>query len=241
MGTLKTEFKKYEVHELANIVPMASKKELEALKVDIATNGQKEPILLYKNKIIDGRNRQLVCMELGIAVKTKEITETMSDTDLAAYVKSLNTRRNLTDTQKVMSALKYQEKNKTTNVTTAQMWGVSERTLKNAKYINKYKPEFIEPLFQGRSVEIIDLETENKTTSKKITTIAKSIKRNNEYEKVTVDTSEEVDVSFSVDAKIKTEAGKTWFYKKQELYELSDINMITDYIEFANLKFKLEE
>lgn len=40
----------YQIHELANLVPLASQTELKALELDIKTNGQKEPIILWKNQ-----------------------------------------------------------------------------------------------------------------------------------------------------------------------------------------------
>ena len=44
----------YETDELANLVTLASDSELKALQLDIKTNGQKEPIILWNNKIVDG-------------------------------------------------------------------------------------------------------------------------------------------------------------------------------------------
>ena len=49
-------------HEVADIFPMMSGDEYEALKVDIAENGQREPIWLHSDgRIIDGRNRHRAC------------------------------------------------------------------------------------------------------------------------------------------------------------------------------------
>jgi hypothetical protein len=55
-----------ENHELAEMFPMMSDKELENLADDIERNVQTEPIVLLKVKILDGRNRYEACTMLGI-------------------------------------------------------------------------------------------------------------------------------------------------------------------------------
>jgi hypothetical protein len=46
-----------EFHPVANIFPMMSAEEFEALKADILANGLREDIWLHNNQTIDGRNR----------------------------------------------------------------------------------------------------------------------------------------------------------------------------------------
>jgi ParB-like chromosome segregation protein Spo0J len=65
-----------EFHSVANIFPMMTGKEFEALKQDILTNGLKEPIWLYEGKIIDGRNRYLACLETGTSQYSENTTAT---------------------------------------------------------------------------------------------------------------------------------------------------------------------
>ena len=47
--------------EMAGIVPMASDKEQIALTDDIAANGLREPVVLWRKEIVDGRCRQKAC------------------------------------------------------------------------------------------------------------------------------------------------------------------------------------
>ena len=54
-----------EFHEIANLFPMMGVDEFEQLKEDIKQNGLIEPIVLYEDKILDGRNRWLACGEVG--------------------------------------------------------------------------------------------------------------------------------------------------------------------------------
>jgi hypothetical protein len=84
-------------HPLASLFPMASEDELAELKADIKKHGQLEPIRLFEGQILDGRNRDRVCLELGIEPKTVEY----EGDDPAAFVISMNLhRRHLSQAQK---------------------------------------------------------------------------------------------------------------------------------------------
>lgn len=230
----------YETDELANLVPLASDSELKALQIDIKTNGQKEPIILWNNKIVDGRNRQLACQKLGIELEVTHLDDSLSYNEVAKIVKSMNTRRNLTETQKIMSAVKSQKSFGGTNKEVSEQWGISERTFKNAKYIDVNEPEYIDKLFDGNSVKIYDTIKRYDITTNKVNAIARLIKTRNEQNNIEVDETEIIDLSFSVDALIKTEAGKQWFYEKKESLNIVNPQMILDYIELTNFKYKLK-
>ncbi|MCD6295935.1 MAG: ParB N-terminal domain-containing protein, partial [Deltaproteobacteria bacterium] len=53
-----------EFHEIANMFPLMEGTEFDALVTDIKENGLLEPIWLYENKILDGRNRYRACQEV---------------------------------------------------------------------------------------------------------------------------------------------------------------------------------
>ena len=53
-------------HALADELPGMRKEEYEALKQDIQQNGLKEPMILFKRRILDGRHRHKACVELDI-------------------------------------------------------------------------------------------------------------------------------------------------------------------------------
>lgn len=91
-------------HEYANIFPMMTDAEYAELKSDIAAHGQIEPIYLFENKILDGRNRYRACMELGIPPQC----ETFQPNGISAldFVISKNLkRRHLTGGQLAMLAV----------------------------------------------------------------------------------------------------------------------------------------
>jgi len=92
----------FESHELATLFPAISDEELHELAASIKENGQREPILLFDGRIIDGRNRYAACLIAGVAPKVKEIRGSVNLVDL---VIDANLRRRHLDTaQRAMIA-----------------------------------------------------------------------------------------------------------------------------------------
>lgn len=56
----------YEIHPAADVFPLLADKELDDLAADIKSNGLHNPIILYEDKILDGRNRYLACRRAGV-------------------------------------------------------------------------------------------------------------------------------------------------------------------------------
>ena len=226
----------YEVDALAGIVAMANKHEQLALTEDIRKNGQTQPAVLWHNRIVDGRCRQLACLTLDIELSVRKLDDNLTREEVADIVKSLNIRRNLTDTQKAMSAFKEQEKAWETNETTARQWGIPLGTYKNARYVAVNRPEVVDPLFNGESVKIYDPKKGRDIVTNKINTLARIIKCTKEAETVFVDDSEKV--VFTLDSSLKTEAAKDWYYDAYERAKQSEVTLGMLLVELANLKFK---
>lgn len=88
-------------HPLSNIFPLITGEEFSSLVHDIKTNGQREAIVLFEGKILDGRNRYRACRECGSEVVTREF----EGGDALDYVLSLNMyRRQLTIAQRAVIA-----------------------------------------------------------------------------------------------------------------------------------------
>jgi ParB-like nuclease domain len=89
-------------HPLASLFPLMENAELDALIADIKKNGQREPIVLYQGKILDGRNRYRACLAAGVGLKLcKHEDNSPYIGDPVAYVISKNIhRRHLTGEQK---------------------------------------------------------------------------------------------------------------------------------------------
>jgi D-alanyl-D-alanine carboxypeptidase len=91
-------------HDAANIFPMMPDDQLKQLAEDIRKNGQREPVVYYQDKVLDGRNRIKACELLGIEPDTCEIDDD-DKFDPIAYVVSVNLhRRHLNETQRADAA-----------------------------------------------------------------------------------------------------------------------------------------
>lgn len=225
--------KTYEIHPSAGLVPMASEAEQVALNLDIKENGLKNPIVLWQGKIIDGRCRQIGCIYAGERIRVTELDDELTEDEVRITVKSLNTRRNLTTTQKTISAVK-EKVNKTTSLSIgklAEAWGISKPLLDNAIFIQKHAPQFIDPLFNGHAVSIINSKGEP-IDSNKVSTVYTYVKRQQE------NVTENTEHGWGVDnTNIKTQVGKDWFNDLMRTVDVADIHVTMLLQELANYKF----
>ena len=164
-------------HEAANIFPLLTGDEYEALKQDIKDNGQLEPIWIYDNQIIDGRNRYRACIDLEIEPIYKIVDWEVES--LIGLVVSLNVkRRNLKKGQLAACAVEAlpeleEEAEKRRHLyhgnqydgalaelipeqqtgeareKAAELFGVNERYIGDAKNIKQEAPEIFEQLKSG--------------------------------------------------------------------------------------------
>jgi hypothetical protein len=217
---------------LAGLVPMASDAEQAVLTADIKNNEQREPIVLWRGAVVDGRCRQLALMTLGKHILYRELNDKLTEQEVKIYVKSVNTRRNLTQTQKVMAACResFQEGEKRKLFVIASSWGISEVILKNARYISKIKPEWAEALFDGKSI-VITHNGEEKYTNK-VSTIYAYLRK--EVEKAVVDN----EFGWSEDTAFTTQAGKEWYYDFVRHYNVSEIAVRMALVQLANYKYR---
>lgn len=94
-----------EDHEIAKIFPMMGEADLHELSESIAENGQRESILIYEGKILDGRNRFRACIIAGVAPKTEIFDPKKHGASPVDYVMDLNLhRRQLTTSQRAAAA-----------------------------------------------------------------------------------------------------------------------------------------
>ena len=219
--------------ELAGLVPMAIESEQAVLTQDIKANGQRDPIVLWKGEVVDGRCRQLALTTLGNHILYKELDSNLTENEVRVFVKSVNTRRNLTTTQKIMTACResLRPSNGKSVGAIAKEWGIGYVILNNARYIAKHKPELVDPLFNGNTVEITDKHG-NKVHTNKVTAVYSWLKKNEELVK------EDTTYGWKPDANIKTQAGKEWYYETMANCGCQD-NVIVSMLmtELANYKF----
>ena len=93
----------YEIDEAANDYPMLTKEEHNRLVEDIKINGQLQPVVIFKNKIVDGRNRAKAVKELGKFLKGIVVTTTYEDALNLAYSNN-DKRRHMSKSQFAMKA-----------------------------------------------------------------------------------------------------------------------------------------
>jgi hypothetical protein len=228
----------YEIDPLANIVALSSEEEQQALIEDMRRNGQQEPAILWQGRIVDGRCRQLACQVLNIELKVRHLEDNLTTEQVAIIVKSMNTRRNLTTTQKIVSAYKEQLRNNLPNKVIAKQWAISVSNLQYMKAIAKDIPNLVEPLFNGKTVQILDVTTGKHVTTSKVFTIYTLLKKQKEQETLIIDNSK--DPLFNPDFQIHTEAGKQWFFQQcnEEPLIKQRRNLMLNTVELANYKYQ---
>lgn len=126
----ETTVNNYPHHEAADKYPMIEGEAFEAFKADIKANGQRLPIYIQNGFIIDGRNRQKACAELGIEAVYQEL-----DGDPFELAESLNLhRRHLTkDQQNDLIDKKLTEGKSTRQI--AEEVGVSNATVSRRRTV----------------------------------------------------------------------------------------------------------
>ena len=168
-----------EAHPASEIFPMMNAEEFYALKSDMTVNGLIEPIWLYEDKILDGRNRYKACRELNIKPDFRIYTQS----DPIAFVVSLNLqRRHLNSSQRALIAAglanltngchpqSSANLQSLSRLQAANLLNVSERSTNTAKKVQtKGIPLLTALVEQGRlsvsaASEIAELSQEQQTT-----------------------------------------------------------------------------
>jgi ParB-like chromosome segregation protein Spo0J len=94
-----------EHHPIANLFPMITGEAYKNLVEDIRENGLLEPIIVFEDKILDGRNRDLACKDANVVPKYTTIDTRLGPFDPYIFVVSKNiNRRDLTTAQKAKVA-----------------------------------------------------------------------------------------------------------------------------------------
>jgi len=91
-------------HPAAEIFPLMTGAHFDALVADIKQNGQREPIIIYNDTILDGRHRYKACLQLGIDPVTTA-WEPKGTPEAFVISKNLH-RRHLNESQRAMIAKK---------------------------------------------------------------------------------------------------------------------------------------
>jgi hypothetical protein len=89
-----------QLHSLTETHPVMSIEQYEAFKTDIAKNGQMQPVIAYRDKIVDGRHRLRALTDLGIAtIKVTNLPNNLTLDEVKQKVVSTEKRRHQSPTQ----------------------------------------------------------------------------------------------------------------------------------------------
>jgi len=226
----------FDIDELAGIVPMASTQEQEVLTGSIKETGQHEPITLWNRRVVDGRCRQLALMLLAKPIMYRELSGDLTRDEVKVYVKAVNTRRNLTATQKIMTAAKesLEDTNTFTVKKIAEGWGVSKRIVENGRYLFRNYKKIAEELFNGENISIEDARG-IKMQSNKVTAVYAYLRR---MEESAAGIEEDTAHGWDEGSFIKTQKGKEWYYAQiREAEVAGSVRYKMLVAELANYKF----
>lgn len=129
----------YEFHPHSMAFPLIDGEKFEELVDDIRKNGQLQDGLLLDSKILDGRNRYLACVKLGIEFKCRDVDP--DEEDGIALVIALNLqRRHLSPSQVGMSLAQLLGDCKFAKSSSklAKETKISKRTLDGARRVAKH-------------------------------------------------------------------------------------------------------
>ena len=167
----------------ANIFPPMEEAALAELTGDIRDHGQREPIVVFNGKVLDGWHRYQVCGKLGIEPKTREFKG--EESDALSFILSANlTRRHLTNAQRAMIADKistmrqgartdianFSPFGERAQADAATLLNVSKRSVERAAKVRKDAPELVDKVKSGelslsKAATVADRISEGKATN----------------------------------------------------------------------------
>ena len=251
------------IHELAGLVPLANEVEQSTINESIKQSGFDEQlglIKLWNGQIIDGRCRQIALLNAGLNPSDyAEEINYIDYNDVKDYVLRANQRRNLTDTQKAITAWKMTKRTKEEGRMTQQevfaAFGVETKTLQalniivksidvlakrdiDIYYIREQKSG-TKRLSKNRQLSLLvdDLFNDYQVKFDGYSKYTTSIRMIASYLKqVHEDVTERSAIEWNPDSMIFTEAGKRWYAEEISWHNLTGI-LVSHMIELANFKF----
>jgi hypothetical protein len=180
MITPANEMARLEFHPLANVLPLIDGVEFDRLVHSIVDNGLHDPIIIFEDKILDGRNRYRACLKANVEPRT----EVFSGGDPVAFVMDRNLhRRHLTAGQKAMALEKFATLSNgqtyakqavgmptaKTRAEVAKTAGVNKETISDAKTIKaEGTPEEIAAVANGtRAISTVAKEVRKRRGGRK--------------------------------------------------------------------------
>lgn len=148
-----SDYSELEFHEIADGYPMTQDEEMDALTDSIEQLGQLEDIILYDKKILDGRNRYLACMQLGIEPRVVMFEGTYDEAIALSNARN-GARRHLTSGQKAFTAMyainaSFDRGKKLSQKRAASIYSVNYKYIQRAQKIFNESRGLAEAVFRG--------------------------------------------------------------------------------------------
>jgi hypothetical protein len=208
--------------------------EYESTKLSIVSIGQQHPIHINDESLLceNGRHRVKICSELGILVKCINVDgHSPKNKRIDLYNMDQMSGRILTVSQKAVQAHKYSTLTGTLLDTAAKKYNVSVRAVYAVNSISGLgRHDIIKKLLDTGF-----WENAKGVKMKDVRRIAAELKA--EAEDIVV---AEEDVTIDYETLIKTERGKSEFWKLRTLSQMSNAELNKILVEFVNMKYKLK-
>jgi hypothetical protein len=140
-----------QAHPFANIFPLMQGAEYAALVADIKANGLLNDVVVYEDKVLDGRNRYRACRDAGVEPRTR--TWNGPGTPLG-YVLSANAhRRHLSSAQRAAAVLA--ESNHPEKVpgwsreSLAQLFNTNDNYISKCRTLRDQRPDLLAEVLSG--------------------------------------------------------------------------------------------
>lgn len=150
------------LHPLCTLFPPMDRETFAAFVQDVADNGLRDPIVTLGGHVLDGRNRQAACAELGLVA---DLVEYDGDDPLAFVLSKNLARRHLDASQRAMVAARLVTWQKGMNQHSAtpanlpvskasRIMNVSERAVASARAIREYGSQALIDAISGGSISV---------------------------------------------------------------------------------------
>lgn len=148
------------LHQLVLKTPRMNVETYNAVKQNIEQHGQRDPVVVYRGKIIDGRHRWLMLQELEIdVIKYIELPNNTTLKELKSIVFSKESRRHESPAQLAISAyyeLTSTDADYTTLAEVADVFGVKRPRVSEVKQIavTYGRLDILTTIFEGNSFNV---------------------------------------------------------------------------------------
>ena len=198
------------------------------LKNDIEKNGQLVPIILRDGKILDGRHRYKVCMDLGLDVLYKEVGN-ISDSDALDIVISNSINKATgTDASKVEAYLMCKAKGVKQREMSDLFSRLNINYVRKLSYIEKEDPKYLQILLNQNSVRLYNKEFDKVENYGTINGIWRTLKGNNKLEgqlvEVLPEAEQEANYSIIVDQYMVSPAAEQRYWQCYEDAKLNGVD-----------------